>query len=104
MAVLIEINDIKNDVLYGLLVGRAFEHAVTLEVGKRWDLHFYPTEKGRKQGMIYQKRKEGGDFLTFEINVIDLARQSKSVTVFPREIHVDETAIQYLLRRDYENA
>ena len=96
MAVSIGIDDIKSDVLYGLLQGNAFINKVTLEKGKRWALHFYPTEKGRKRGMIYQKRQYGGDLLTFEIKVIDLFGQAKSVSVIPREINVDETAMQYL--------
>jgi len=96
MAVWIGIDNIKSDVLYGLLIGRAFKDRITLEVGKTWDLHFYPTEKGRKRGMIYQKRQYGGDLLTFEIKVIDLFKQAKSVAVIPREINVNETAIQYL--------
>ncbi len=90
MAVWIGIDDINSDVLYGLLVGRA------LSDRKKWDLHFYPTEKGRKLGMIYQKRDYGGDLLTFEIKVLDLFKQAKSVTVIPREINVNEVAIQYL--------
>ena len=92
------IDDIKSDVLYGLLVGRAFRNGVTLEVGKVWDLHFYSTEKGRKQGMIYQKRNYGGDLLTFEIRVIDLFKQAKSISVIPREINVNEIAINYLMK------
>lgn len=96
MAVWIGIDDIKTDVLYGLLTGRAFRDRATLEVTKHWDLHFYPTEKGRKRGMIYQKRHYGGDLLTFEIKVIELFNQAKSVTVIPREINVDETAMKYL--------
>ena len=96
MAVFISIEDIKSDVLYGLLQGNAFINRVTLEKGKRWALHFYPTEKGRKRGMIYQKRNYGGDLLTFEIKVIDLFNKAKLAAVIPRGINVDETAIQYL--------
>ena len=96
MAVWIGIDDIKSDVLYGLLQGSAFINRATGEKGKSWSLHFYPTEKGRKRGMIYQKRNYGGDLLTFEIKVIDLFNQGKSVAVLPREINVDDTAIEYL--------
>ena len=96
MSVWIGVKDIKTDILYGLLVGRSWVDRVTKETGKEWDLHFYPTEKGRKRGMIYQKREYGGDLLTFEIKVLDLFNQAKSVTVIPREIHVQETAMQYL--------
>lgn len=96
MSVWINIDDIKTDVLYGLLIGRAFRDRATLEIWKHWDLHFYPTKKGRKRGMIYQKRNYGGDLLTFEIKVIELFNQAKSATVIPREINVDEIAIKYL--------
>ncbi|KKL70147.1 hypothetical protein LCGC14_2107840 [marine sediment metagenome] len=96
MAVWIGIDDIKSDVLYGLLIGRAFKNRATLEVRKTWDLHFYPTEKGRKRGMIYQKRQYGGDLMTFEIKVIDLFKQAELAVVIPREINVNEAAMQYL--------
>ena len=98
MAVWIGIDDIKSDVLYGLLIGIAFKDRDTLEIGKTWDLHFYPTEKGRKRGMIYQKRQYGGDLMTFEIKVIDLFKQAKLAAVIPREINVDETAMRYLMK------
>ena len=96
MAVYMSIEDPTSDVIYGLLQGSAFINRVTKEKGKRWALHLYPTEKGRRQGMIYQKRNYGGDLLTFEIKVIDLFNKAELMAVIPREINVDETAIQYL--------
>ena len=96
MAVYIGIDDIKSDVLYGLLQGSAFINKVTQEKGRRWALHFYPSEKGRKRGMIYQKRQYGGDLLTFEIKVLDLFNKAKLAAVIPREINIDKATIQYL--------
>lgn len=99
MAVWIGIDDIKTDVLYGLLVGVSVRDRATLEVRKHWDLHFYPTEKGRKRGMIYQKRNYGGDLLTFDIKVLDLFNQSAPVAVIPREINVvDNLGISKTIR------
>ena len=97
MSVWIGIRDIKTDILYGLLIGRAYFHRVTLEKGKDWDLAFYGSEKGRRRGMLYHKRTyPGSEFLTFEVKTIDLFKQSKLATIIPREIHIDNEAMKLL--------
>lgn len=89
MAVWINIQNIKTDVLYGLFIGQGWIDRVTKEEGKRWDLHFYQSEKSRRGGLIYQKREHpSADFLAFEIKAIDLIQSAKRATVIPKEIHV----------------
>ena len=101
MAVWISINDIQTDVLYGLLIGRAFVHRVTKEKGKDWSLSFYDSEKGRRRGMFYHQRNYlGSEFLTFEIKTIDLFKQSKLVVISPREINVKDEELKHLFPKE----
>lgn len=96
MSAWMSINDIKTDVLYGLLIGKAFVDRITQEQGKDWDLWFYSSERGRRQGIFYHKRHyPGSEFLTFEIKVIDLLKQSRLATVIPKEIHINDVALKY---------
>lgn len=95
MAVYIDLQPGKN--LYGLLVGTVFINGVTKQQGKRWAMHLYHTEKGRRQGTLRQAREyPGSDLLTFELTFKDIWERAKLLAVIPKELHVDEDVARFI--------
>lgn len=93
----------KDNILYCLLVGANFINQVTKEHQKRWSIHFHHSERGRRQGMIYQARQyPGSDLLTLELKLEDLIKIAKLKTIIPKELPVDYDIRRFLRSKDKE--
>lgn len=99
MSCYIDVIDVNKDIIYGLLIGSPWRDigSPDRKILRRWCIHLYTSDKGRKQGMRWQKRiYHHSDFLTFEIKVRDLFNGAKLATIIPRELPVDDDVRHFL--------
>ena len=88
-------------VLYGLLEGHSYTKFATGEKTKEWNLHLYGSEKGRRQGMLYQRRQYlQCDIVSFELRLRDLLKGAQLQTVIPRELYVEGDVLRFLKEKE----
>lgn len=97
MTAWMNIADIKTDILYGIFVSHAYRSPIHKELGKSWSMWLYSSASNRRRGILYHKRYyQGCECLSFEVKVIDLIKNAKLEALLPREINVDDVALNFL--------